>query len=75
MLIIMKMHIRNGDINMNEILKFIAELGELFVIITPLTLVIGIINAVKKQDEQSKVYTIMAVISAYLIIIPLIWNY
>ena len=66
---------RNGDINMNEILKFIAELGELFVIITPLTLVIGIINAVKKQDEQSKVYTIMAVISAYLIIIPLIWNY
>ncbi len=60
---------------MNEILKFIAELGELFVIITPLTLVIGIINAVKKQDEQSKVYTIMAVISAYLIIIPLIWNY
>ena len=66
---------RNGDINMNEILKFIAELGELFVIITPLTLVIGIINAVKKQDEQSKVYTIMAVISAYQIIIPLIWNY
>ena len=60
---------------MNEILKFIAELGELFVVITPLTLVIGIINAVKKQDEQSKVYTIMAVISAYLIIIPLIWNY
>ena len=60
---------------MNEILKFIAELGELFVFITPLTLVIGIINAVKKQDEQSKVYTIMAVISAYLIIIPLIWNY
>ncbi len=60
---------------MNEILKFIAELGELFVVITPLTLVIGIINAVKKQDEQSKVYTIMAVISAYLIIMPLIWNY
>lgn len=60
---------------MNAILKFIAELGELFVIITPLTLVIGIINAVKKQDEKSKVYTIMAVISAYLIIIPLIWNY
>lgn len=75
MLMIIKMHIRNRDINMNEILKFIAELGELFVVITPLTLVIGIINAVKKQDEQSKVYTIMAVISAYLIIMPLIWNY
>lgn len=60
---------------MNTIFKFIAELGELLVIITPLTLVIGIINAVKKQDEQSKVYKIMAVISAYLIIIPLIWNY
>ena len=72
---IIKIHIRNRDINMNEILKFIAELGELFVVITPLTLVIGIINAVKKQDEQSKVYTIMAVISAYLIIMPLIWNY
>ncbi|WP_034439939.1 hypothetical protein [Clostridium ihumii] len=60
---------------MNEILSFIASMGELTMFITPLTLVIGIINAIKKPKEQSKKYTVMAVISAYLVIVPIIYNY
>lgn len=59
---------------MSSLLKFTAEMGEIAVIVTPLTLVIGIINSIKKPKEESKGYTIMAVISAYLIIVPLIWN-
>jgi hypothetical protein len=33
---------------MEEILKFITGIGELAVFITPLTFIIGIINAIKK---------------------------
>ncbi|WP_411168189.1 hypothetical protein ACH36K_13785 [Clostridium sp. MB05] len=59
---------------MSSLLKFIAGMGEITMFVTPLTLVIGIINAIKKPKGESKGYTIMAVISAYLIIVPLIWN-
>lgn len=60
---------------MNSVLDFIAGIGEIFSFITPLTFVIGIINAIKKPDEEAKLYKIMAIISAYLIIVPLIVNY
>ena len=59
---------------MMGILKFIGGLGEVLMVITPLTLVIGIINAIKKDGNSSAVYKVMAIISAYLIIIPLIVN-
>jgi len=59
---------------MYEILNFIDGIGELTVLITPLTLVIGIINAIKKPKGDSKPYTIMAIVSAYLIIVPLFFN-
>lgn len=57
-----------------ELLKFIGGIGELAMVITPLTLVIGIINAIKKPEEDAKIYKIMAIISSYLIIIPLLIN-
>ena len=59
---------------MYEILNFIDGIGELTVLITPLTLVIGIINAIKKPKGDSKPYTIMAIVSAYLVIVPLLFN-
>lgn len=59
---------------MSSLLKFIADMGGITMLITPLTLVIGIINAIKKPKGESKPYTIMAIVSAYLIIVPLIWN-
>ena len=59
---------------MISLLKFIADMGGITMLITPLTLVIGIINAIKKPKGESKPYTIMAIVSAYLIIVPLIWN-
>lgn len=59
---------------MMELLKFIAGIGEISVLITPLTLVIGIINAIKKPKEESTPYKIMAIVSAYLVIIPLLIN-
>ncbi|MBB6696498.1 hypothetical protein [Clostridium algidicarnis] len=51
---------------MMEILKLMGGLGEIAVFITPLTLVIGIINAIKKPEKESTPYKIMAIISAYL---------
>lgn len=59
---------------MMEVLKFIGVIGEVAVFITPLTLVIGIINAIKKPEEKSLPYKVMAIVSAYLIIIPLFIN-
>ncbi|MDU5108620.1 hypothetical protein [Clostridium sp.] len=59
---------------MYEIVNLIDGIGELTVLITPLTLVIGIINAIKKPKGDSKPYTIMAIVSAYLIIVPLFFN-
>ncbi len=59
---------------MTMLLELIGGIGEVFMIITPLTLVIGIINAIKKDGKSSTVYKIMAIISAYLIIIPLMIN-
>lgn len=57
-----------------EILKFIGGLGEVLIVITPLTLVIGVINAIKKDGNISAAYKAMAVLSPYLIIVPLIVN-
>lgn len=59
---------------MHTILKFINEFSELAILITPLTLVIGIINSIKISDERTIYYKIMAIISAYLIFLPLIYN-
>lgn len=58
-----------------EIFELIGGLGEILTIITPLTLVIGIINAIKKTDKQEVIlYTVMAVISAYLIIFAIMFG-
>ncbi len=59
---------------MYSILKFINEFSELAALITPLTLVIGIINSIKISDERTIYYKIMAIVSAYLIFLPLIFN-
>lgn len=56
---------------MEKIIDFFAVIGLLASFITPLTLVVGIINAIKKPKDEAKPYTIMAIISAYLIIMPL----
>lgn len=56
-----------------EIFEFIGGLGEILAIITPLTLVVGIINAIKKTDKQEVIlYTVMAIISAYLIVFAIL---
>lgn len=57
---------------MEGILEFITLLGLSVIFVTPLTLIVGIINAIKKPDKEAKPFIIMAVISAYLIIIPII---
>lgn len=48
-------------------------LGMYTIFITPLTLIVGLINAIKKPKEEAMPYTIMAIISAYLIILPIIY--
>lgn len=58
---------------MGALLGFIAGIGELTMFITPLTLTIGIINSIKKPKGEDGGYKIMAIISAYLIIVPLMW--
>ena len=58
---------------MGEIIEFIARIGVMTIFITPLTLIIGIINSIKKPENESMPYTVMAVISAYLIIMPLFY--
>ena len=58
-----------------EIFEFIGGLGEILAIITPLTLVVGIINAIKKTDKQEVIlYTVMAIISAYLIVFAIMFG-
>lgn len=59
---------------MYSILKFINGFSELAALITPLTLVIGIINSIKISDERTIYYKIMAIVSGYLIFLPLIFN-
>ena len=56
---------------MNQILEGIAIIGMYTIWITPLTLITGIIYAIKKPEKEATPYIIMAVISAYLIIFPL----
>lgn len=57
---------------MGVLLKGIAILGIFTSLITPFTLIVGIVNAIKADKNESGKYMAMAVISAYLIIIPLI---
>lgn len=57
---------------MESIFKLFLILGMYTIFITPLTLTVGVINAIKKPKEAAIPYTIMAIISAYLIIIPII---
>ena len=59
---------------MGAMLSLIADIGEISMIITPLTLVVGLINAIKRPKEEARWFAIMAIISAYLIIVPLIHN-
>lgn len=58
----------------NNILKTIDGIGELAIFFTPLTFTIGIINSIKKSDKEAKLYKILAIISAYLIFTPMIFN-
>ncbi len=55
--------------------------GEIMIVIgyytlwfTPLTLMLGIIYAIKKPEKEATPYIIMAVVSAYLIVIPLFFG-
>ncbi|MBU5316913.1 hypothetical protein KQI30_11635 [Clostridium bornimense] len=58
-----------------EIFELIGGLREILTIITPLTLVVGIINAIKKTDKQEVIlYTMMAIISAYLIVFAILFG-
>ena len=59
---------------MDIIIKVIAAIGMFLSLITPLTFTLGIINAIKKPKEEAKGYVVMAVISAYLIIMPLFYG-
>lgn len=59
---------------MEKAIELLAVIGVLASLITPLTLVVGIINAIKKPKEEAKLYTFMAIISAYLIIVPLMYT-
>lgn len=55
---------------MEKIIEVFALVGLWTIFITPLTLTIGIIFAIKKPNEEAMPYTVMAIISAYLIIMP-----
>ena len=69
-----KLNQYKGEIYLFQLLNFISEICTVAMFITPLTLIIGIINAIKKPEEDAMPSKVMAVISAYLIIIPLILN-
>ena len=56
---------------MESILRMTSILSAYTMLITPLTLIVGVINAIKKPKKDAMPYTIMAIISAYLIIIPI----
>jgi len=57
----------------DKIIEFFAIIGLWTIFITPLTLIIGIINAIRKPEKAMQ-YTILAIISAYLIIMPLMYG-
>jgi hypothetical protein len=57
----------------DKIIELFALAGMWTIFITPLTLTIGVINAIKKTEKEAMLYTIMAIISAYLIIMPLVY--
>lgn len=59
---------------MGDMVELIAAIGEVAMIITPLTFVIGLINSIKKPKEEARWFIVMTIISAYLIIVPLIHN-
>lgn len=59
---------------MYSILKAIAGIGEFTMFITPLTFTIGFINSIKTSGKEAKTYKIMAIISAYLIFVPIIFD-
>ncbi|WP_238883848.1 hypothetical protein [Clostridium sp. YIM B02551] len=56
---------------MEGIFKLVVLIGIGTIFITPLTLIVGIVNAIKRPEGESKSYMIMAIISAYLIIMPI----
>ncbi|MBL4933228.1 hypothetical protein [Clostridium paridis] len=56
---------------MEGLLRLVAMIGMVTIFITPLTLIVGIVNAIKKPEGQSRPYMIMAIISAYLIVMPI----
>jgi len=58
---------------MDKVLGLIILFGIYTIWITPLTFTMGIIYSIKKPEKEATPYKIIAVISAYLIIIPLIF--
>jgi len=60
---------------MEFILKFIAGIGRFLCLITPFTLVWGLVNAIRRPEPEYKVYLVIAIISSYLIFVPIILNW
>ncbi|WP_312654304.1 hypothetical protein [Aminipila sp.] len=60
---------------MEFIIKFIDGIGELLCLITPFTLIWGLVNAIRRPKSEYKIYLVIAIISAYLIFIPIIFNW
>lgn len=54
-------------------IQVLSMIGLYTLWITPFTLVMGIIYAIKKPEEEATPYKIMAVVSAYLIIFTLVF--
>lgn len=56
---------------MKDIVGFFTIIGIYAIFITPFTLVFGIIRAIKEPDQDAMPFVVMAIISAYLIIVPI----
>lgn len=54
--------------------QIMIAIGYWTIWITPLTLMLGIIYAIKKPKNEATPYIVMAVVSAYLIIFPLFFG-
>nr|WP_312578005.1 hypothetical protein [Sedimentibacter sp.] len=54
--------------------QIVIVIGYWTIWVTPLTLVLGIIYAIKKPENEATPYLIMAIVSAYLIILPLFFR-
>lgn len=55
------------------IIKMLAFAGLYTIWLTPLTLIMGLIYAIKKPEKDATPYKIISVVSAYLIIMTLFY--